>query len=249
MIELMVNPAAMEDVGGVILINYRTFLENFTATLEPDYQHGINGASDSNIFVEAFYSQHKKLEAVFRFFDKDCDGIISSDEFRTGCQIINETLPDDQRLADIDRILSLLDTDESGYIDVNEFFEMFRLSEGVHSLSDSLAGGRASLPHISSMQSIDSSIDNNNDSSSLRRPSSMQHVPSFINPESPSSTSQRASASGRRRQLSGQFSPISRQDSTRTSFEVKGIVINIEGAEADVEDTLRQIETTAAVDI
>jgi len=247
MIELMVNPAAMEDVGGVILINYRTFLENFTATLEPDYQHGINGASDSNIFVEAFYSQHKKLEAVFRFFDKDCDGIISSDEFRTGCQIINETLSEDQRLADIDHILSLLDTDESGYIDVNEFFEMFRLSEGVHSLSDSLAGGRPSLPNISSIQSIDSSIDNNNES--LRRSSSMQHVPSFINPESPSSPSQRASVSGRRRQLSGQFSPISRQDSTRTSFEVKGIVINIEGAEPDVEDTLRQIETTAAVDI
>jgi hypothetical protein len=77
---------------------------------------------------------------------------------------------------------------------------------------------------------------------------SYQQIPSLV--ESPSSsTSQHGTAvSGRRRQMSGQFSPVSRQDSTRTSLEVKGIVINIEG-ETDVVDVTRQVETTSAVDI
>ena len=252
MVDMMVNPIALEDIGGISMIRYRTFLDNFTATLEPDYHHGINESGDSNIFVEAFYSQHKKLEAVFRFFDKDCDGIISSDEFKTGCQILNDTLPDDQRLTNIDRILGLLDTDESGCIDVNEFFEMFRLSEGANLLMDNLSPpnvrqGRSSsqLPSFPSLQNISDTLDNNIEP--IKRASmSYQHIPSL---ESPLSASQHGSSvSGRRRQLSGQFSPVSRQESSRTSLEVKGIVINIEG-ESDIVDITRQVESTSAVDI
>jgi Ca2+-binding EF-hand superfamily protein/diadenosine tetraphosphatase ApaH/serine/threonine PP2A family protein phosphatase len=126
MVDTMVNPIAFEDINGTIMIRYQTFLDTFSATLEPSYHHGVDKNDSNSIFVEAFYSQHKKLEAVFRFFDRDCDGIISSEEFKTGCRIINETLVEHERLTDIDRILSLLDTDQSNCIDVNEFFEMFR---------------------------------------------------------------------------------------------------------------------------
>jgi hypothetical protein len=61
---------------------------------------------------------------VFRFFDTNGDGMISREEFRRGCDIINMTLPSDQQLTDYDHVLNLMDFDHSDSIDLNEFFEV-----------------------------------------------------------------------------------------------------------------------------
>jgi Ca2+-binding EF-hand superfamily protein len=53
-----------------------------------------------------------------------CVQVISPEEFRTGCAVLNEHLPEKQRLTDIDHMLNLMDFDGNGMVDVNEFFEV-----------------------------------------------------------------------------------------------------------------------------
>ena len=50
--------------------------------------------------------------------------MISREEFRTGCNFLNEHLAEGQRLTDIDHSLDLMDFDGNGMIDINEFFEV-----------------------------------------------------------------------------------------------------------------------------
>ena len=50
--------------------------------------------------------------------------VISPEEFRTGCGVLNEHLPEKQRLTDIDHMLALMDFDGNGMVDINEFFEV-----------------------------------------------------------------------------------------------------------------------------
>jgi hypothetical protein len=50
--------------------------------------------------------------------------IISLSEFRMGCKILNDNLPADSQLVNIDETLKLMDFDGSGSIDINEFFEV-----------------------------------------------------------------------------------------------------------------------------
>lgn len=74
--------------------------------------------------MDSMYGQRAKLEAVFRYFDKNGDGAISRSEFRLGCDFMNTTLPPNQQLKDYDHILTLMDFDQSDTIDINEFFEV-----------------------------------------------------------------------------------------------------------------------------
>jgi Ca2+-binding EF-hand superfamily protein len=46
-----------------------------------------------------------------------------------GCKILNDNLPADSQLVNIDETLKLMDFDGSGSIDINEFFEV-RLIDG-----------------------------------------------------------------------------------------------------------------------
>jgi hypothetical protein len=80
-------------------------------------------------FIDTLYSQHNKLETVFRFFDKDGDGRISRDEFIQGCEYLNALLEEGEKVTDFDRLLGVLDIDQTGAVDINEFFECFRLSD------------------------------------------------------------------------------------------------------------------------
>ena len=50
--------------------------------------------------------------------------MISRDEFREGCALLNKQLHPDCQLTDIDRTLDVMDFDGSGSIDLNEFFEV-----------------------------------------------------------------------------------------------------------------------------
>eukprot|EP00599_Poterioochromonas_sp_BG-1_P011813 CAMPEP_0173158318 /NCGR_PEP_ID=MMETSP1105-20130129/16261_1 /TAXON_ID=2985 /ORGANISM="Ochromonas sp., Strain BG-1" /LENGTH=810 /DNA_ID=CAMNT_0014076175 /DNA_START=37 /DNA_END=2469 /DNA_ORIENTATION=+ len=105
-------------------VNYRLFLEEYNDKASPRLP-GATGKNDAA--VDDFYGQRKKLETVFYFFDTNGDGVISAEEFRTGCALINKSLHPDCQLKNIDRMLQLMDFDGSGSIDINEFFETFRI--------------------------------------------------------------------------------------------------------------------------
>lgn len=45
--------------------------------------------------------------------------------FHIGCEILNEHLPPDSHLTNIDHVLSLMDLKGSGSVDLNAFFEVF----------------------------------------------------------------------------------------------------------------------------
>jgi len=50
--------------------------------------------------------------------------VISLEEFREGCRLLNKNLHPDYQLTDIEHMLKLMDFDGSGTIDINEFFEV-----------------------------------------------------------------------------------------------------------------------------
>ena len=50
--------------------------------------------------------------------------VISLDEFREGCRLLNKNLHPDYQLTDVEHMLKLMDFDGSGTIDINEFFEV-----------------------------------------------------------------------------------------------------------------------------
>ena len=108
------------------LVHYALFLKSLKKTVE-----------DSNsITVDSLYGQRQKLETIFHFFDKNGDGTISREEFRKGCDFMNTTLPQDQQLKDYDHILTLMDFDQSDSIDINEFFEVFRILDAKDGVVD-----------------------------------------------------------------------------------------------------------------
>ena len=108
------------------LVHYALFLKSLKKTVE----------DNNSITVDSLYGQRQKLETIFYFFDKNGDGTISRDEFRKGCDFMNTTLPPDQQLKDYDHILTLMDFDQSDSIDINEFFEVFRILDAKDGVVD-----------------------------------------------------------------------------------------------------------------
>jgi diadenosine tetraphosphatase ApaH/serine/threonine PP2A family protein phosphatase len=78
--------------------------------------------------VDTLYAQHRKLIAIFRFFDRENTGTISADNFYKGCELLNKMLPANNQIKDVDKLIGILDVAQRSEIDVNVFFEMFRLS-------------------------------------------------------------------------------------------------------------------------
>jgi hypothetical protein len=79
--------------------------------------------------VDAIYSEHRKLDTIFHFFDPEDTGLISKEAFQSGCLTLNNTLPLDHRITQIDEVFSLMDITCDKNISVNEFFEIFRIVE------------------------------------------------------------------------------------------------------------------------
>jgi diadenosine tetraphosphatase ApaH/serine/threonine PP2A family protein phosphatase/Ca2+-binding EF-hand superfamily protein len=107
-------------------INYRKFLSEYSVSRETHAEGGAGGGDsmDSNAVLDSLYSQRKILETIFRYFDVNGDGVISREEFRDGCALINANLPPDSQLTDIEHTLDVMDFDGNGVIDLNEFFEV-----------------------------------------------------------------------------------------------------------------------------
>ncbi len=106
------------------------------------------GAEDSSIHtssqvMDALYGNKKRvIEKIFYYFDTDNDGVISATEFRAGCAKLNNSLqPGDPRtLTDIDHALATMDFDHSGAVDINEFFECFRILNRFQQTHDTPGG-------------------------------------------------------------------------------------------------------------
>lgn len=135
------------------MVKYREFLGSFSHqesfNISPTVLHGddigllvageAHDDEESDIedynsmmeraIIEALYSRAKELEVVFQFFDTDNDGIISRDEFSQGCEMLNAVLSPQDRLKDYLHVLDIMDVTETGKVDINLFFEMFRLSD------------------------------------------------------------------------------------------------------------------------
>ncbi|CAM9525544.1 unnamed protein product [Chrysoparadoxa australica] len=109
-----------DDIDGD-MIQWRSFLDKFHVQLKAG-----GGKGDEAVF-DAVYSNREQLEAIFRFFDADNNGYITREEFTRGCELINENLPAAQRLQNTDAILNVMDFDQDDAVDINEFFEVFRL--------------------------------------------------------------------------------------------------------------------------
>ena len=77
--------------------------------------------------IDALYEQRFLLEALFDFFDEDGTGQISLDNFRHGFELINKQMPPGKGIGSPDHLLSIMDVDHSGNVNLNQFFEAFRM--------------------------------------------------------------------------------------------------------------------------
>jgi len=105
-------------------VYYRVFLSKFSI------DHPLlasDKGDDAKAALDDMYGMRKQLETIFYFFDTNGDGVISREEFRAGCELLNSSLHPDCQLTNIERTLEVMDFDGSGTIDINEFFETFRI--------------------------------------------------------------------------------------------------------------------------
>lgn len=77
--------------------------------------------------VEAIYSNRKYLEAAFLFFDTNKDGLFTINGFRRGIDALRLDLNAIFPGLTVERLMQILDIYECGEVDMNVFYEMYRL--------------------------------------------------------------------------------------------------------------------------
>jgi len=107
-------------------INYKEWVAGFKV------EHGISSDNDAEkALVSTLYTREPELRMVFQLFDKDGSLTVTRSEFREGLEALakQENFKDMAMLVDkSDQIFNIVDLDHSGEINMNEFFEGFRLS-------------------------------------------------------------------------------------------------------------------------
>ena len=136
------------------LVNYGGFLDHYLNGTGTSAKAGVDsegGLDSGKSVIETLYAHHKQMEIIFNFFDEDGIGQISKEQFLNKCKLINEVDTVDENAAvsiteassssttgiqsDIELVsedkavtlFGLLDLDNDGYVDVNEFFEIYRV--------------------------------------------------------------------------------------------------------------------------
>jgi serine/threonine-protein phosphatase with EF-hand domain len=117
-------------------VDYKKFLNHYS--LYGTASGRLAPSDHQKVLMDQMYGQRRKLESIFKFFDQDDNGSISHAEFRDGCAKLNEALPPDCQLHNVDTILKLMDFDASGSIDLNEFFETFRILDAKDGIVDGI---------------------------------------------------------------------------------------------------------------
>ena len=143
----IVPPTARDDDGRV---HYMKFLANIRRSSDGDMKgERHDGISTSSQVMDALYGNRKRvIEKIFYYFDTNNDGIISQAEFAAGCAKLNSSLePGDPRtLTNTEEALATMDFDRSGEVDINEFFECFRLLNRFQQAHDTPGGSAAPAP-------------------------------------------------------------------------------------------------------
>lgn len=135
MADIIVDPQDM--VGDKI--KWSAFMSKFHVKLS-NRAKNMKGASEA--MFDAMYADREKLETIFRFFDTDGNGSISREEFHRGCELINSQAADGKHLENFDVVLDVMDMDNNQSIDINEFFEFFRLVDA----ADGSVDGKYGVP-------------------------------------------------------------------------------------------------------
>ncbi|CAI9734512.1 serine/threonine-protein phosphatase with EF-hands 2-like [Octopus vulgaris] len=78
--------------------------------------------------ADIVYANREILETIFRTFDVDNSGAITMQEFKDGMMILQRCTSHIFKEGDIAKIGKTMDFDKDGNIDINEFFEAFRIS-------------------------------------------------------------------------------------------------------------------------
>ena len=78
--------------------------------------------------MDKLYANREVLTCIFRYFDTDCSGAISKEEFDIGVKTLNKrTSKYNIPLPDSDHLWGMLDIDGNNEVDINEFLEAFRV--------------------------------------------------------------------------------------------------------------------------
>jgi len=102
-------------------INYREFLSRYTVEMsirEGSTLIGLRGVESSE--AEALFKHFEEFKAVFRLLDRDASGSLSKEEFKKGCELMNDHLPEESSLEWV-RMFEILDLNGDGLIDLEEF--------------------------------------------------------------------------------------------------------------------------------
>jgi len=119
-------------------------------------------SSMSGHLVDSLYAHHKELTAIFSFFDVKKDQVISKEEFRAGMHLVRKMQEQESSVdgvekervcntgeefgpefeAECDQLLEIMNLNGSGFIDINDFFEMFRMSEAMVKRNKHVNGGQ-----------------------------------------------------------------------------------------------------------
>lgn len=119
--ELQVALAPVDSKG---IIHYNKFINQYKIHLSEGPAQGVSEEA-----LQVLYRNHKQLMAVFRFLDKDNNGVIDTEEFMSGIAVLNDKLgPEDQIDASME-LFKAMDLDSNGEISINEFCEAFRISK------------------------------------------------------------------------------------------------------------------------
>jgi Ca2+-binding EF-hand superfamily protein len=161
MLSVLVPKDSLVNVGddslGDIEVDYMSFLGSISATVagmdELKDDDGLSDDTGSITLIESLYAHHKRLETVFRWFAGDHAGVITKEDFIRGCEMLNQDLPPESQIKDVQKLLSIMDVSRTGEIDVNEFFEMFRLSDSKGDISSSIPAPPPIAPRALDMPS------------------------------------------------------------------------------------------------
>ena len=79
--------------------------------------------------LSTLYRSLDSLHAVIEMLDTDKNGVVDRAEFRHGLRLLNEELPEGEKLdGDADELFDAMDTDGSEEISIAELTEAFRVS-------------------------------------------------------------------------------------------------------------------------